>query len=93
MTQRLVDVERTVAEKWTGTTAIVLVDRTHCLRCKGKLETDGFRQPALFWSHGYGATLETTFVRCTECSWFFMTDTTEVKPDDQERAIARRRTA
>ena len=93
MSTRLLDVERTVKPKWTGTSAIVPVDRSRCLWCGSDLDTESYRQSALFWGLGCGATLQTTFTRCGSCGWFFKIDTTEVRPDDEERAIARRRTA
>lgn len=86
---RLFDAPRDRKIRTNFCTDIVLLDRASCLRCGAQLNALCYRQAALFWSHGYGATLETNFVECRECGWFFLTDATEVKPDRDEMANAR----
>lgn len=85
---RLFDVER--RERRTATSkAIVLLRPGACLRCQAETTLVAYRQSALFWSHGYGATEQTTYRYCEACGWFGLMSTTEVAPDPDERAIAR----
>lgn len=81
MSQRLLDVERIRRPKWTGSVALVILDRDHCLRCRSETVERRVAQPALLRHGGYGATKKTTFRFCPECRWFFISDVTEVRPE------------
>ena len=77
---RLLDIERTKAPVWTGSTALVVVRRDECLRCGGNLREWSYGQLPLFRSHGHGAVKRTSLRECDECGLAFVTDVTEVNP-------------
>jgi len=80
MTDRLLEVARKRAPKWTGSTELVLLPRDCCRRCGETVERVSYGQLPLFRSHGFGAVLQTTTLLCPTCDWSRISDVTEVSP-------------
>jgi hypothetical protein len=71
-------------ERRKGTTkALVPVSARKCPMCGTATTSQSTHQPALLRHGGYGATMRTTTVNCTndDCRWWLEAERTEVKPD------------
>lgn len=77
--------------RYRGITAIVHVPRNvrRCRRCDLPALTElHVRQSALFWSHGHGATQQTSVLWCPACGYVVKVEVSEIAPDISERAVA-----
>jgi hypothetical protein len=73
--------------RWTGSRALVPLDRTACPSCAGLTTTVTVAEPTLFRHAGHGAVRETTSRVCVSslrrearCGWGITTDVSEVNP-------------
>lgn len=71
----------TAKTRWTGSRALVPIDRATCPSCGGHLREIRMTELALLRHGGYGASRETVSVSCVRCPWLLVVEVSEVRPD------------
>ena len=77
--ERLLDVERTPTERWTGSLALVHVPTTACPGCGEEPLSQTVAQLPLLRHGGYGAIQQTVRLYC-ECGWNHVAVVEEINP-------------
>jgi hypothetical protein len=62
------DALRPRTPRWTGSTALVLLNQLRCTRCRGPLEVVTSDQPPLFRHGGYGEVTREVHHNCPSCA-------------------------